>query len=333
MEVSLHWGVGAPRTHRRSLSLPRSSPTPALPPRGALTPSHPSHPRPPPGRTVLFVLLRWRRDPQSQLLVASTHLERNPEDRAKTWTRSRQYVQVLYNRRSREALLAGSYGRRASHSARACASPWLHMPRVPCLPRSPRARPRALYLAHSLSVELPTCGASSSQLFREMRAFASEHDAMDAPVVLSGDLNAKDINELAQMTQTLLAFSQTPAHPLLWSVARRALPPAPTMRYVTICRPTSVLIADCSHMRPCIRARFARPSSRAQRSLQPNRIFRFQRQQEHSGRAEPSHNHHRSAHHAHRLRAFHGPRAGLSCANPPYRTTVVTACQPLCGSA
>jgi hypothetical protein len=73
-------------------------------------------------RTCCFALLRWRRDPSTKVLVATTHLARNPEQDKQLWPRSFQFGCLL----------------------------------------------------------------------RELRAFADAHDALRAPVVLSGDLNSKD---------------------------------------------------------------------------------------------------------------------------------------------
>ena len=38
------------------------------------------------------------------------------------------------------------------------------------------------------------------------------------PVVLTGDLNAKDCNELAGIARALVRLLSSPTHPLLWSV-------------------------------------------------------------------------------------------------------------------
>ena len=99
-------------------------------------------------RTCAFALLRWRRDPTVRLLVATCHLERDPQSSDRLVSRGFQY------------------------------------------------------------------GA----IFRELLAFAGAHDAEDVPVVLSGDLNAKDCDELAGIQRTLVRILQTPTHPLLWSV-------------------------------------------------------------------------------------------------------------------
>ena len=55
-------------------------------------------------------------------------------------------------------------------------------------------------------------------LFRELLAFAGEHDAEDVPVVLTGDLNAKDCDELAGIARALVRLTSAPTHPLLWSI-------------------------------------------------------------------------------------------------------------------
>jgi len=101
-----------------------------------------------PDRTCHFALLAWRRDPTVRLLVATTHLARNPE--------------------SDEQLLARGY--------------------------------------------------QYGSLFRELLAFAAAHGAEDVPVVLTGDLNAKDCDELAGIARALVRLLSTPTHPLLWSV-------------------------------------------------------------------------------------------------------------------
>jgi len=41
-------------------------------------------------RTCLFALLRWRRDPTVRLLVATTHLARNPESEKQLLARGYQ---------------------------------------------------------------------------------------------------------------------------------------------------------------------------------------------------------------------------------------------------
>ena len=71
--------------------------------------------------TLLIALLQFRRNPSQRVLVATTHLARNPEDSSQTMARGYQY----------------------------------------------------------------------SVLFRELRAFATAHSAISAPVVITGDLNAQ----------------------------------------------------------------------------------------------------------------------------------------------
>ena len=99
-------------------------------------------------RTCSFALLRCRYDPSMLLLVATTHLARNPECEQAVWPRSFQF---------------------------GC-------------------------------------------LFRELLAFAKAHDAMDVPVVLTGDLNAKDCDVLSGIARSLSLLLSSPAHPVLWSV-------------------------------------------------------------------------------------------------------------------
>jgi len=99
-------------------------------------------------RTCLFTLLRWRRDPSARLLVATTHLARDPESAKQQYARGFQY----------------------------------------------------------------------GVIFRELLAFANANDAEDVPVVLTGDLNAKDCDELAGIARTLVRLLSSPTHPLLWSV-------------------------------------------------------------------------------------------------------------------
>ena len=108
-----------------------------------------------PDRTCCFALLRWRRDPSVRLLVATTHLARNPESAAADFSRGFQYGAV----------------------------------------------------------------------FREMLAFAGAHDAEEVPVVLTGDLNAKDCDELAGIARALVRLLSSPTHPLLWSVMDAPTPP------------------------------------------------------------------------------------------------------------
>jgi len=99
-------------------------------------------------RTCTFALLRWRRDPSVRILVATAHLERDPQSTDRLITRGFQY------------------------------------------------------------------GA----IFRELLAFAGTHDAEEVPVVLTGDLNAKDCDELAGIARTLVRLLSSPTHPLLWSI-------------------------------------------------------------------------------------------------------------------
>jgi len=99
-------------------------------------------------RCCAFALLRWRRDPSVRLLVATAHLERDPQSSDRLITRGFQY------------------------------------------------------------------GA----IFRELLAFAGANDAEDVPVVLTGDLNAKDCDELAGIARTLVRLLSSPTHPLLWSI-------------------------------------------------------------------------------------------------------------------
>ena len=99
-------------------------------------------------RTCLFVLLRWRRDPSARLLIATTHLARNPDDVEQQMARGFQY----------------------------------------------------------------------GTIFRELLAFAAANGAVDVPVVLTGDLNAKDCDELAGIARALVRLTSAPTHPLLWSV-------------------------------------------------------------------------------------------------------------------
>lgn len=86
-------------------------------------------------RTLLLALLRFKRNPSQRVLVATTHLARNPECRQQTLPRGYQY----------------------------------------------------------------------GLLFRELLAFASAHDAVDAPVVITGDLNAKCIDELSELSKGVAA--------------------------------------------------------------------------------------------------------------------------------
>lgn len=59
-------------------------------------------------RSCCFALLRWRRDPSARLLVATTHLARNPESDAQLWPRSFQFGCML-----REMLaFASAHGRK-----------------------------------------------------------------------------------------------------------------------------------------------------------------------------------------------------------------------------
>lgn len=101
-----------------------------------------------PDRTCAFALLRYKRDPSVRLLVATTHLERAPDDANRQITRGYQY----------------------------------------------------------------------GTIFRELLTFAGAHKAEQVPVVLTGDLNAKDCDELAGIARALVRLLRSPTHPLLWSV-------------------------------------------------------------------------------------------------------------------
>lgn len=106
-------------------------------------------------RTCMLALLRYRRDPSCAVLLATTHLARNPENPRQIWSRGYQY----------------------------------------------------------------------GLLFRELLGFAEAHAALDAPVILSGDLNAQDVDELAGIERALVILAAAPAHPLLWSVTDAPTPP------------------------------------------------------------------------------------------------------------
>jgi len=112
-----------------------------------------------PDRTCLFALLRWRRDPNQRLLVATAHLARMATSVAE----------------SADQLLAR--------------------------------------------------GFQYGVLFRELLQFAASHQAEDVPVVLTGDLNAKDCDELAGIARALVRLLSSPTHPLLWSIMDAPTPP------------------------------------------------------------------------------------------------------------
>ena len=103
---------------------------------------------PEPDRTCAFALLRYKRDPSVRLTVATTHLERDPNDDNRQISRGYQY----------------------------------------------------------------------GTIFRKLLSFAGKHDAEQVPVVLTGDLNAKDCDELAGIARALVRLLRSPTHPLLWSV-------------------------------------------------------------------------------------------------------------------
>ena len=46
----------------------------------------------------------------------------------------------------------------------------------------------------------------------------SSHGALDVPVVLTGDLNAKDCDVLSGIARSMTLLLSTPTHPLLWSL-------------------------------------------------------------------------------------------------------------------
>uniref|UniRef100_A0A7S0L6X9 EF-hand domain-containing protein n=2 Tax=Coccolithus braarudii TaxID=221442 RepID=A0A7S0L6X9_9EUKA len=68
-------------------------------------------------------------------------------------------------------------------------------------------------------------GFQYGSLFRELLAFAGAHDAEEVPVVLTGDLNAKDCDELAGTARALVRLLSSPTHPLMWSVTDVPTPP------------------------------------------------------------------------------------------------------------
>jgi hypothetical protein len=68
-------------------------------------------------------------------------------------------------------------------------------------------------------------GFQYGMLFRELLAFAGANGAEDVPVVLTGDLNAKDCDELAGIARALVRLLSSPTHPLLWSIMDAPTPP------------------------------------------------------------------------------------------------------------
>jgi Ca2+-binding EF-hand superfamily protein/exonuclease III len=68
-------------------------------------------------------------------------------------------------------------------------------------------------------------GYQYGKLFRELLEFAAEHHAENVPVVLTGDLNAQDCDELAGIARSLVRLLSAPTHPLLWSVMDAPTPP------------------------------------------------------------------------------------------------------------
>jgi len=68
-------------------------------------------------------------------------------------------------------------------------------------------------------------GYQYGKLFRELLEFAAKHDAENVPVVLTGDLNAQDCDELAGIARALVRLLSAPTHPLLWSVMDAPTPP------------------------------------------------------------------------------------------------------------
>ena len=62
-------------------------------------------------------------------------------------------------------------------------------------------------------------------LFGELRAFAAANGALDAPVIVTGDLNSKAVDVLAGITRALMALMPRPCHPMLWAVKDVPTPP------------------------------------------------------------------------------------------------------------
>ena len=123
-------------------------------------------------RTLLLALLQFKRNPQQRVVIATTHLARNPENRQQ------------------------------------------HLPR----------------------------GYQYGLLFRELLVFAAAHGALDAPVVIAGDLNAQCVDELSELSKGVAAVcgGMEKAHPVLWSI-RDAPTSATTRTEVRQCRIDYVL--------------------------------------------------------------------------------------------
>lgn len=69
-----------------------------------------------------------------------------------------------------------------------------------------------------------TRGFQYGYIFRKLLEFATVHRAEEAPVLLTGDLNAKDVDELSGMVRVQAMISH-PTHPLFWSVVDAPSPP------------------------------------------------------------------------------------------------------------
>lgn len=115
-------------------------------------------------RTFLMALLRFRRNPGQMLVVVTTHLARNPEKSSQQLPRGYQVRQ------------ANSYSSSVV---------WRALCSVNCEPSD-----------HCLALQY-------GKLFRELLDFAKDHNAVNVPVIVTGDLNAQCVDELSAIAKAV----------------------------------------------------------------------------------------------------------------------------------
>jgi len=93
----------------------------------------------------------------------------------------------------------------------------------------------------------------AAALFQKLTPFAAHHDALDAPVILAGDLNTTNIRQLGNIARAVLELCDQPVHPFVFSaMATRSLPTSVTstrrMRIDYLLHSTAVQMIDAPNM-------------------------------------------------------------------------------------
>ena len=93
----------------------------------------------------------------------------------------------------------------------------------------------------------------AAALFQKLTPFAAHHDALDAPVILAGDLNTTNIRQLGNIARAVLELCDQPVHPFVFSaMATRSLPTSVTstrrMRIDYLLHSTAVQMVDAPNM-------------------------------------------------------------------------------------